>query len=625
MEDRFLKEAVRIADRLAGMAKPTEKGVCWESLQFSEGKTSWGISDSIYSGTAGIAFFLLELYSIVKDEQYLTLSLKAADELWDKHLNNPTDYYAFFTGRQGFSHLFLKCHEITGDESYKDKAVSVSLDALEALDKGSSIDDLINGYAGTIVGLLIVHEKTKDNRILPVIEAYAEKLLDKASFGKYGVYWDRASTQIRGLCGFSHGTAGIGYAYLQLGYYFKNPAFYFLAEMAFAYENQFYNPKAKNWPDFRKGFYDEDSLAEFRTAYEKNDRDHFMSHGNMKAWCHGSPGIGLSRVSAAELLGDKYLPDLKNAVQSTIDSLGYEMESSTYTLCHGVGGNSLLLFEAKDLLPELNYNELLENAADQAIKQFDTIGFYYSGLAMHRTSGGTSLFMGDAGVGYFMLALSQQYKETILKPQVHSQFDGDVTESSFLNISKAEMVNKFAQKRFPELWSIYGEKADVEQFTPENLNADLISFLEKNITEDKQSLFDLELKLNDLDTLETGNAFLYIRQIVELEKTRNILESESDISNIEVYLPEENILYEVSDEDLRLVIPTSEGVTVHELNFFTYLIMSLFQKPNTIEKAVASIISEYEVEDEQQMVDTVTEQVKQALMSGIMFVKHDRY
>ena len=78
----------------------------------------------------------------------------------------------------------------------------------------------------------------------------------------------------------------------------------------------------------------------------------------------------------------------------------------------------------------------------------------------------------------------------------------------------------------------------------------------------------------------------------------------------------------MSEEDLRLIIPTSEGVTVHELNFFTYLIMSLFQEPNTIDKAVASIISEYEVEDEQQMVDTVTEQVKQALVSGIMFVKH---
>ncbi|MEL6556881.1 MAG: lanthionine synthetase LanC family protein [Bacteroidota bacterium] len=622
MEDRFLNEAVRIADRLVDMAIPTENGVCWESLNYSEGKTSWAVSDSMYSGTAGIAFFLLELYTANNDEKYLKLSLKAADELWHKHLNNQTDYYAFFTGRQGFTHLFLKCHEITGDQSFKDKAVEVSLAAMDALNQGSSIDDLINGYAGTIVSLLYVHEKTKDDRILPVIEAYSEKLLDKAAFGKYGVYWDRASTQIRGLCGFSHGTAGIGYAYLQLGYYFDNPAFYFLAEMAFAYENQFYNPKAKNWPDFRKGFYDEDSLKEFKEAYGSGDKQHFKSSGNMKAWCHGSPGVGFSRVSAAKILGDKYLPDLKNAVLSTVDSLGYENDASTYTLCHGVGGNSLLLFEAKELLPELDYTQLLEDAADQAIKQFDTIGFYYSGLAMHRDGGGTSLFMGDAGVGYFMLALSQQYKETILKPQVHSQYGGELAESSFLNISKSAIIDKVAKKRFPETWSLYGNKADVNQLTPENLNAELISFLQGAVAEDKQGLLNLEIKVNELDTVETGNAYLYIRQVVELEKTSEILKDEANLRNIEVYLPEENILFEVSDEDLRLIIPTSEGVTVHDLNFFTYLIMSLFQEPNTIDKAVAAIVSEYEVEDEQQMVNTVTEQVRQALLSGIMFVKH---
>ena len=154
---------------------------------------------------------------------------------------------------------------------------------MAALEKGSSIDDLINGYAGTIVGLLYVHEYTKDDRLIPVIEAYTEKLLDKGTFGKYGIYWDRASTLLRGLCGFSHGTAGIGYAFLQLGYYFKNPAFYFIAEMAFGYENQFYNPAAQNWPDFRKGFYDEDSLKEFKEAYENDDKDYWHNFMNNNA------------------------------------------------------------------------------------------------------------------------------------------------------------------------------------------------------------------------------------------------------------------------------------------------------------------------------------------------------
>lgn len=620
MENRFLKEAIRIADRLVGLAKTTDHGVCWESLQYNEGKTSWNVSDSIYSGTGGIAYFLLELYQATKDTKYLEISKKAIDELWNVHQTNETDYYAFFTGRQGLSYVFLKYHEISGEDSYKDKAVEISLAAKDALEKGSSIDDLINGFSGTIVGLLYTHEYTQDDRLLPVIEAYSEKLLERATFGTYGVYWDRASTQLRGLCGFSHGTAGIGYAFLQLGFYFKNPSFYFISEMAFAYENQFYNPASQNWPDFRKGFYDEDSLKEFREAYENGNNDFFTTNGNMKAWCHGSPGIGLSRVSAYKLLGDKYLPDLKNAVESTLSSLQLESDYSSYTLCHGVGGNSLLLFEAKELLPEMDFTEALEKAGDAGIKQFDNQGFYFPGLSMHRTSGGTSLFMGDAGVGYFMLAISQGFTETILKPEVHSHFT-DYPKSSFFGITKEQIIEKFARKAFPESWALLPENKDVSQLTPENLNADLVDYLKQNLPEEHQAVLGLEMQINELDTIELGNAYLYIRQIVELEKTRELFENEVDLQKLKIYLPVENVLYEVNDDDLRLLVPSHEGVIVHDLNFFTYLIMSMFKEPNTIGNAVKSIISEYEVEDEQKMIDTVTEQVKQALMSGIMFVK----
>lgn len=621
MKNRFLQEAIRIADRLIGMAKTTENGICWESLTYNNGTTSWAVSDSIYSGTGGIAYFMMELYKVTKDEQYLNIAKKAIDELWHVHRSAETDYYAFFTGRHGLSYVFLKYHEITGDQSMIDKAIDVSLAAKEGIKPGKDIDDLINGFAGTIVGLLCVHEYTKDDRILPVIEAYTEKLIERATFGAQGVYWDRASSQSRGLCGFSHGTAGIGYAFLQLGKYFNNSAFYFIAEMAFAYENQFYDEQDQNWPDFRKGFYDEESLNEAMEKYKSGDKEFFVSNGRMKAWCHGSPGIGLSRVSAVKILGDKYLEDLKNAAESTLASVEAGHPHISYTLCHGVGGNSLVLMEAQELLPDLDFRPAMEKAADEAIAQYDHQGYYYPGLAMHKGGGGTSLFMGDAGIGYFMVALSAGYTSTILKPEVSGEYQGAVSEG-VLSLTKEKLIEVFAQKAFPESWAKRKENGGLNELTPENLNADLADYLRKRLKEEDIPLLEMEILINKMDTHPSGNAYLYIRQVVELEKTREFLQGDGDLLSQEIYLPEENKLYQLSEEEMRLLIPSHEGVVKHELNFFTYLIMSKFQEPNTVKNAVASIMSEFEVEDEQQMVETVQEQARQALMSGIMFVKN---
>ncbi|MEL7145350.1 MAG: lanthionine synthetase LanC family protein [Bacteroidota bacterium] len=621
MDNRFLKEAIKVGDRLVEMAKTTEHGVCWESLSYHNGTTSWQVSESIYSGSGGIAYYLMELYEATKDEKYLSVSIKAIEELWHVHQTKETDYYAFFTGRAGLSYVFLKTFDITADPRYKDWALEVALKAEENLDSGATIDDLINGLAGTIVGLLHAHEKLKDERLIPIIGKYAEKLLNRANFTKEGISWDRSHTQVRGLCGFSHGTAGVGYAFLLLGSYFNNPAFYFIAEMAFAYENQFFREQDLNWPDFRKGFFDEKSLEEYKEEYRKGNRSHFVSPGSMKAWCHGSPGIGLSRITAVKILGDKYKADLENAVRGTMASvLMGDPNLHTYTLCHGAGGNSLLLMEAASLFPDIDIQPVLEKVADNAIQQFENQGFYTCGLSMHSGSGGTSLFMGDAGVGYYMLALAQGYTEdTILKPEVKGIYGG-VVKSSFLQISRDQLIGRLASKTFPNTWESLNDKDGLDELTPENLYTDLENYITERIGDDQKRALQLEKEINELNSLETGAAYLYIRQVVELDRIRKTLEEEQPFDDLELLLPEEHKLVVFDEEDLKLLIPSHEGVAVHDLNFFTYLIISKFTQPCTVKDAVASIFSEFEVDDEEQMYSTVSEQARQALMSGIMFL-----
>ena len=62
--------------------------------------------------------------------------------------------------------------------------------------------------------------------------------------------------------------------------------------MAFAYERAHFDASEGNWPDLR----DEPGGTRRGQRY-------------MTAWCHGAPGIALSRLRAYELLGDETCKD----------------------------------------------------------------------------------------------------------------------------------------------------------------------------------------------------------------------------------------------------------------------------------------------------------------------------
>src|SRR5258708_4198861 len=80
------------------------------------------------------------------------------------------------------------------------------------------------------------------------------------------------------LCGFSHGTGGIGWAFLELERVTSERRFREAADHAFAYERHWYNPTYENWPDFRMANPGQPDAAPSYAA----------------PWCHGAPGIGLS-------------------------------------------------------------------------------------------------------------------------------------------------------------------------------------------------------------------------------------------------------------------------------------------------------------------------------------------
>ena len=69
-------------------------------------------------------------------------------------------------------------------------------------------------------------------------------------------------------------------------------------------ENHWFSEKDNNWPDFRTN---SQSTYEDGDDYEDDDAFRYAI-----AWCHGSPGIGLSRLYAYKILKkEEYMRDCR--------------------------------------------------------------------------------------------------------------------------------------------------------------------------------------------------------------------------------------------------------------------------------------------------------------------------
>src|ERR671915_222589 len=98
---------------------------------------------------------------------------------------------------------------------------------------------------------------------------------------KHGIGWNNEGAITRPLTGFSHGTAGIAWALLELAALTGEEHFRKAALDAIAYERDLFSPEAGNWPHLG------------------DDNNPFWV-----TWCHGAPGIGLARLCSLRHLDD---------------------------------------------------------------------------------------------------------------------------------------------------------------------------------------------------------------------------------------------------------------------------------------------------------------------------------
>ncbi|MGH7202896.1 MAG: lanthionine synthetase LanC family protein [Candidatus Levyibacteriota bacterium] len=632
MNDVFLKEAIRIGNQFLDLAEQDDHGISWKTMTLdAQGKVMWHKADDLYSGNSGIVLFLLELYKQTGDAIYLSTVEKAM--MWIEWYCNstPTQFYSLVRGRLGVSYTFLKLYEVTGKKRYLQKALAIAKSCPVFLNHPQ---EYFNGTAGIVLALLHLYAASGEQWLLGMINDAIQSLIKKARLVNTGLYWDKNYLQVRPLCGFSHGSSGIGFVFLELGHYFDNPAFYAVAEQAFLYENAWFDAKSRNWPDFRLSIGTEQKNTALEKAYEAGDSHLLTSAGDLSNWCNGATGIGLSRLRAYELnQKEGYKKDIQRSltrVKQTTKNL------STFSLCHGIGGNAdefienYLLFHSKQ---DLEYARQLGNFVLHQRKKF---GRYISGMgaAFAEKQEDTSLFNGLAGIGYFFLRLYDPEKtSSILAPKISGmKKQKDYKNLPFLTINLSTMHKCLIRNIFPTTLHLVAQYSPqiVDEYFKKGLEknsvrASFIQFIDNLPLEHNQDIKDaflFELVKIELAEQSLSNGLLYIRERIQKKKANRLLHlADAVFLKCSLTLTTECKLFITKREEYFLLKLTPTGVDEIKISKFCLVVLQAFSKPKKVVEVVSEVSESYKIADKAQkkMVQgKVIEQIQEAVANTIL-------
>jgi lantibiotic biosynthesis protein len=358
------------------------------------------LGPDFYGGSSGIALFLSYLYTFTRREEF-RLTARGAIEQALLHFDeiSSINRFGFFSGYVGVAYAATKIGTILKDDSLIEKAMDI-LKTLSLQIEKEHLMDVIDGNAGAIPALLEMYYNVfRDEKVFDLTLFLGNELIFSAIKKSIGWSWGSYSDSFHyNLTGFGHGAAGVGYGLLELFRKTDKKQFRYAAEQAFAYENHWFSRQHGNWADFR--------------STPNNMYRNVASFSYAKAWCHGAPGIGISRLRAFQILkDDKYLKDCQAALRTTVQIVRENNligQESDYSLCHGLAGICELLICTDKVFDDHQYESLVNDVGLHGIEKYmNTQLAWPCGILVGETP---DLMLGLAGIGYFYLRLHDSQK-----------------------------------------------------------------------------------------------------------------------------------------------------------------------------------------------------------------------
>ncbi len=625
----FLETADRIGKRLV---KQTvwSNSICTWNVNVPD-RTNYQLKKSttepagggIYQGTAGIAVFLSELYKQTNDIELKKTAIGAVKHAIEEAKKLPLSSFGFHSGRIGIAYAANKCGQIFSDEEHLKTALDLVLDMKGNESKDTGMD-VIGGAGGSIPIVLQMAEYYNNDQLLEIAVNLGENLIGIANKELIGWSWgSNKETQARNLCGYAHGAAGIAHALLELYNVTGSNYFLYAAEQAFIYERQFFNPQENNWPDFRHSelglYYHYESREQLK---ERAKRGEFGPYQNkyMSAWCHGAPGIGLSRLRAYELLkGDIYKVESERAIENTIKSIS--IEQANYSMCHGALGNAETLIYGYQVLGNPDYLNKAEEIAIKGWESAEKINKPWRCGTMNSASD-PSFMLGEAGIGYYFLKLINLDTPSLLIPTTKRRETlKHVKKESFV------LINAYLDKYFHRSFHL------LNKFSPALLDEIKTSAANSNPND---SLIDVVIRKIDKIISTSENEILkkYLQDTISIERcTISIIANNKDYTQEFIYslkkedfhlLDKEKAMlfqhsqsYQLSlnydwntygdNDDLPvendgdyLIVNQQNIQALKKLNMLTGLILKELNQPLSINSIVNKVVENFEIDNEKE-------------------------
>lgn len=362
------------------------------------------LRSDLYAGTSGIALFLAELSAATGAADTRRTAIGAVHQA----LARCDPMFAqsrmgFYIGALGIVFSAARTGIILGEQELVEQATRLLQECKHKWPAQREYD-LLSGDAGAIVALLVLRELIDDPCLLDVARRLGDGLLRSADRSRGGSYsWRSNKPRYRNnLTGLSHGAAGAGYALLELFHVTGETQYLAAAQGAFEYERSWFNAEKGNWPDLREAGIRRSRLAPLSFS---------------TFWCHGAPGIGLTRLRAYEILNEaSSKSEARTATNTTYHMVKSAIRNGNvnYSLCHGLAGNAEVLIYAHKVLGEqwAQKSKLAFAVAEAGVDEFGKKNEAWSSSANQGKTPG--LLTGLAGIGYFYLRLRNPEIPSIL-------------------------------------------------------------------------------------------------------------------------------------------------------------------------------------------------------------------
>jgi type 2 lantibiotic biosynthesis protein LanM len=381
----LMAAAEAVGERLDALALRSGEEVSWIGLTLTA-KDNWSLVPlgiDLYNGLPGLAFFLAYLGNAAQEARFTALAREVVKTVCRRVSASPLHGFSLgaFDGLGGIVFLLTHLGVMWKDSELllEARRIAESTHALIFYDRKF---DIAGGSAGCIMSLLALHRVTGcGNALAAAIECGDHLLGHGQSIGK-GTAWQPYFPAKGPLSGLAHGVSGIAWALLELFGLTGEIRFRDAASKAFTYENSLFSPAKKNWLDLR-------------------DLNGEGGRTCMVGWCHGAPGIALTRLRALQHVdGETIRNDIEAALDTTL-SHGFRGDHS---LCHGSLGNIESLLQAGESLERDPWSGNVSRLSGEILQSIHDHG-WSCGVPLGVESPG--LMTGLAGIGYGLLRLAE--------------------------------------------------------------------------------------------------------------------------------------------------------------------------------------------------------------------------